>query len=166
MKKLKNIIFTDDISLYIDLYKSDILENLEANGIEATSEAIEQEAQYMIQADAEAQDLQKITGRVLAVGSCELWYGRQNGGRIFKDFTEALTTLAENYNTIYTERKNGALQLEAIHHDGVNYFKFYEISDTGEQFIKNHQFLDRKTLHEKLIKNKYVKALTVASLWG
>lgn len=166
MKKKKNIIFTDDLSLYIDLYKSDIIENLNEKEIKATSEAIEQEAQYMIEADAEAQDFQNITGRILAVGSCGLWYGRQNGGRIFKDFNEALQNLALDYNTIYTERKNGALQLEAIHHDGINYFKFYEISDKGEQFIINHQFLDRKTLHEKLIKNKYVKALTVVSLWG
>lgn len=48
---------------------------------------------------------EKHKGRVLAVGSCGLWYGRAKDGKIYKNLEDAVYSLVKDTNTLYTERK-------------------------------------------------------------
>lgn len=161
----KQVIFTDDIYDYTNEYKNEIIESLEDNGEEANDDTIYEEASRYIEWDCEdLKDALKIFdkthGRVLALGSLGLWYGRTQGGKIYKSLSEAIYSLVEDNNTLYYERTNGALRMEARHHDGRNYFVFYEITSKGEDYIYNHECeLSAQDLHKKLRQGGRSKAV-------
>jgi hypothetical protein len=161
----KHIIFMDDICDYIDEYKSDIIESLEDNDEEANDDNIYKEASRYIERDCD--DLKYALklfdskhGRVLALGSLGLWYGRAQGGKIYNTLSDAIYKLIEDSNTLYYERTNGALRMEARHHDGRNYFTFYEITSKGEDYIIKHECeLTARDLHKKLRQGGRSKAI-------
>lgn len=155
---MKRVIFNDNVCDYLEACKSDIIDNLESNGEEVNDNTIYEEAQRLINFDCEdLKEALKIydkqhNRRVLGIASLGLWNGRFKGGKILDNLSSALNA-CEDTNTLYCERKNGTLKLKAIHHDGTNYFSFYEITDKGERFIEQHTNMEREALHNALRKN-------------
>lgn len=169
MKK-QHIIFTDDICDYVSENREDIIASIKdttenSDGDNISEEAIYNEAQFLINMDCD--DLRQALklfdskhGRVLALGSLGLWYGRTQGGKIYNTLSDAIYKLIEDSNTLYYERTNGALRMEARHHDGRNYFTFYEITSKGEDYIIKHECeLTARELHKKLRQGGRSKAI-------
>lgn len=75
----------------------------------------------------ELKQVDKKVEKVLVKASLGLWYGRKEGKGAFDSLSEAVSICSEDHNVFFTARKNGVLQLEAVHHDGTNYFKFYKL---------------------------------------
>lgn len=91
--------------------------------------------------------------QVLVVADLGLWNGRRDGGRT-GDFHNLLFTACEDYNTLYYYPKDGHMALEAIHHDGTNYYKIYGLSAEGKHYVNSHQYDDDRTVHNHLLHNK------------
>ena len=172
---MKTTIYTDSVIDYIDNNRNDLVDYLKDSDREATDEEIQKLAYSEIEFEAnELLNMFKHYDKqhrhsVLVVGTFGLWYGKAQGGTIYKGL-DALTDLYEDVNTFYFNRKNGTLRLEAIHHDGTNNFAIYELTDKGEQYLLEHEYeLDRKTLHQRLRINgrsKAIKQGDFAEHWG
>lgn len=94
-------------------------------------------------------------GSYLIIASLGLWNGRFDGGKIIDGYlTEAIRACFEDYNRVYWQDKN--LKVEAIHHDGTNYFIIKKLTDRGIEFYNNHEWdMDDRTLHQKLFKDAH-----------
>ena len=94
-------------------------------------------------------------GSYLIIASLGLWNGRFDGGKIIDGYlTEAIRACFEDYNKVYWQDKN--LKVEAIHHDGTNYFIIKKLTDKGIEFYNNHYYdYDDRTLHQKLFKDAH-----------
>lgn len=142
MKK-EIVIYTDDLSEYIDAYGDDIKADLKANADddhEPTADEISDEASARIEADAD--DLREMLNaydknndfiKIIVVASFGLWYGRREARGEFKTLAEAVRRCFYDYNRLYFTAKNSTLNLCAIHHDGRNYYKFYAIDEHGKK---------------------------------
>lgn len=168
---MEHIIYTSDIFEYVETNKQEIIENLNDNEIEVNEDTIYNEAQNLCDFDYEClldqiKCFDKKHGhKILALATLGLWYGKVKGGKIFEDLESALSSAYEDTNTLFYKNKNATLELEARHHDGTNHFKFYELTDEGENWLLNNEDrYDRQTLHEKLLSNKYVRAITYSGL--
>lgn len=94
-------------------------------------------------------------GSYLIIASLGLWNGRFDGGKIIDGYlTEAIRACFEDYNKVYWQDKN--LKVEAIYHDGTNYFIIKKLTDRGIEFYNNHYYdYDARTLHQKLFKDAH-----------
>lgn len=170
---MKNTIFTSNVFEYIEQCKEYLIERLNDYGIENNENNLIEEAQDAIQVEFQSiEDTidwfdSKHKHKVLVVGTCGLWYGNVKGGKIYKDLQTALQSLYQDENELFFNKKNTTLELKAIHHDGTNHFKFYELTNKGEEFVLNYENeFDPRTLHTKLVKNGYVRAITFDKLYG
>ena len=136
-------IYDDNIIDYVYNYKKDIIASLKDNDIIVNDENIQAEAQAWIDSDAEY--LKEIITHydnyydnniIYIDASLGLWYGRKKAHKTVTSLYSGIFSLIQDVNTLYFMRKNGALTLKAIHHDGVNYFKFYRIVDGKKYAIK------------------------------
>jgi len=167
----RQVIYTDSVCDYVEAYKSDIIEQLEDNGFNKlviTSDMIYEQASSNIELDtSDLFDALKIFdrthGRVLALADLGLWNGRFKGGKITRNLSDAVTEASEDSNTLYYERKGATLSLEARHHDGTNYFVFYEVTSKGEDYIQRNECrLTREELHNELRKNGRTRKIDFA----
>ena len=137
------ILFNDDVIEYIEKNKADIAESIKEDDRYPTAEAIEEEAYSWIKTDwdylrddvATFDEVSQYT-KIIIEGDLGLWYGRRKIVAKCDTLFEALTKAMEDYNTLFFKNKNATLQLKAIHHDGVNYFKFYKVIKGKKYAIK------------------------------
>lgn len=139
------VIYNDDLSAYIDANKEYIKDFLNDMQIFINDETITEQAQSeIIEGYSEllndVANFDKTTqyNKILCVASLGLWYGTKKAQRYFKDLKSAL--YFEDQNKLYFKNKNSTLTLQAVHHDGVNIFKFYKIVDGKRYAIKNKDF--------------------------
>ena len=94
-------------------------------------------------------------GSYLIIASLGLWNGRFDGGKIIDGYlTEAIRACFKDYNKVYWQDKN--LKVEAIHHDGTNYFIIKKLTDRGIEFYNNHCYdYDDRTMHQKLFRDAH-----------
>lgn len=91
----------------------------------------------------------------LVTGKLGLWNGTQAGGKIFSDLTTAIYDMIANYEYAIYEDPYGNVTARCAHHDGVNHFKLYRISEKGEEWIeRNSLWNGRRYLCESLEKRK------------
>ncbi len=138
---MKKVIFTDDISDYIDINKDYIIDNFkEINGKEPNDDEITNEANNLLNYDCD--DFNALIDnfdkninylKIMIVASFGLWYGRRDGVYFAKTLSEAIYKACKDNNTFYFTAKNSTLNLCAIHHDGRNYYKFYAIDEHGKK---------------------------------
>ena len=140
-KNLK-IMYMDDIYTYQKLYKKDILEYLEEEGIDPHPNNIEDAAQQMIQDDYDyfiesvmRFDLSNYDKILISV-NLGLWNGRKSFIAYEKNLHDAIKKAFADINICYFKNKNSTLNIDASHHDGVNYFKFYVIRNNKKYAIK------------------------------
>ena len=139
------VIYNDDLYSFIEQYKKDIIEDLKNNDEIINDENIEKYARSIIDDDFYSvksalntiDNLNNGNVKILCVASLGLWYGRREGKKIFNSLSDAVFSLTEDYNTIYFKTKKSTLSLEAIHHDGTNNFKFYELRG-GKKYAINY----------------------------
>lgn len=74
--------------------------------------------------------------QILCCADFGLWYGRRQATANFNNLFTAFYKCIEDCNTVYYDNKNTTLKLKAIHHDGVNYYKFYKIVNNRKKAIK------------------------------
>ena len=83
--------------------------------------------------------VQEIKGTFVVSASLGLWNGTFVGGKIIKgNLWDACRACFEDYNTIYFKGKQ--LKVEAIHHDGNNYFTIKKLTEKGEEYYSNHYY--------------------------
>lgn len=130
---MKRIIYNDNIIDVIDENKSLLIDSLKDNDAEPTETNIINEAQSMI--DDDANNLRETIRnfdivnkyKILVVASLGLWYGCRAATKIFDSLECAIYPCLEDVNTIYFKKSNTTLTLDATHHDGNNNFKFYKV---------------------------------------
>ena len=129
-------LFYDDVNEYIDDFKEDIIETLKEDGIEATEDAIYEEAQHNI--DWALEDFKNglrffdnITDydSILIEATLGLWNRTVTGKATANKLYDAVFAYVEDYNLFYFKDKRSTLTLKATHHDGDNYFKFYKVKN-------------------------------------
>lgn len=147
MKKEK-VIYNDSLYDYIENNKSDIIEFLNEEGVDPTPNAIEDAAANMIDDDAlYLADLIKNFDKkikykkIVVVGVLGLWYGKRAVKAKFNDLHHAFYKCIEDTNKAYFIA-NSTLQLDAIHHDGINKFKFYKVVNGKQYAIKFDEFMN------------------------
>lgn len=95
--------------------------------------------------DAEEENLDIPTGRIVAFGVLGLWHGKVHGSRVLPEcrlsaILHAACRDSEEY-TVYYDSNDGEVKAKDVHHDGTNRYVFRElvsgISPEGEE-----QFLD------------------------
>ena len=74
--------------------------------------------------------------KIIVFANLGLWYGRRAGVKKFNTLFDAISFCTEDANKLFYTTKNSTLKLEAIHHDGVNYFKFYKLIKGKKYAIK------------------------------
>lgn len=107
--------------------------------------------------DAYWDDFQEFTHKTqqcLCIANLGLWHGRRDGG-MTGTFENLLYHALEDYsNSIYYFPKDGHMEIEAIHHDGTNYFKIYGLSEEGKRYVRNHECDEPRMVHNHLLRNK------------
>lgn len=89
----------------------------------------------------------------LIIANLGLWFGNRRGGKVVKGLWSAISSTLEDYNTIYQEGRT--LKVDAIHHDGTNYFEIYELTEKGEEWYnRNNDWRSREDICETLYNNK------------
>ena len=111
-------------------------------------------AQYL---DDERMNLDIPTdGRIICIADLGLWYGREQGYRIFGKNVN--TIFGQHYD--YTEWYSDGYNIRAIdsHHDGVNYYEFREIRE--DRNIQNllYAIYSGKKITRKML-NYYTRSL-------
>lgn len=118
------------------------------------------EAVYsMIEYDCEDFDTElkyasnKESGHWLMTADLGLWYGRREGGMVFDDVYTAIMQCLRNmdYFSIH-EDDYGNVRITGRHHDGINYYFLYRLSERGEEWYKNHTYSSRETVCRTLEK--------------
>lgn len=74
---------------------------------------------------------------VIAIASLGLWTGRRDGGKSGK-LGDLIYLACEDYNYLYYDREDGTFKLNAHHHDGTNYFTFYQLTKKGQEYLERH----------------------------
>lgn len=74
---------------------------------------------------------------VIAIASLGLWAGRRDGGKSGK-LKDLLLLACEDDNYLYYDREDGTFKLNAHHHDGTNYFTFYQLTKKGQAYLDKH----------------------------
>lgn len=74
---------------------------------------------------------------VIAIASLGLWSGRQDGGKSGK-LGDLIRLACEDDNYLYYDREDGTFKLNAHHHDGTNYFTFYQLTKKGQEYLDRH----------------------------
>lgn len=146
--KMKNYtIYNDDICAYIDENKNCIIESLKEIDLTINDENIFCEASTMIDNDADylkdliiSYDRKTNYNKILVVADFGLWYGRRKVTKYFKSLYDAFYRCVQDTNKVYFYRKNTTMLLNAIHHDGCNYFKFYKIINNKKYAISFDDF--------------------------
>ena len=148
-QKNKNIIiFNDDVADMIEKNKDIIIDNLNDYEMKICDANIYSEAHNMI--DEDAAELLTVLDRfdnnikydyILCVAVLGLWYGRRNAIAKFKTLKEAMQKCFYDINKIYFKNKNTSLQLESVHHDGVNHYKFYKVVNNKKYAIKLNEVI-------------------------
>lgn len=77
---------------------------------------------------------------VMVFADLGLWHGRVQGSK-FGKLASLMASMIQDYNYIYYNPENGTFVLEAIHHDGTNYFTIYPVTAEGLLYINKHHYL-------------------------
>ena len=94
--------------------------------------------------------------RVLVFGTAGLWTGRHAGGKVLPSLRKAIEEAwgrSIDYFTV-TSQENGVMLIEAIHHDGANYWEVKALTRHGELWYKNNennQDLSEEEMHNHLL---------------
>lgn len=150
------------VTLYDDLRYDvdDVMDDLEADGYEATekyaydliSDMLEDDLEYAKSLVDEAFD----GSRIWAFGTCQRWNGYYRGGSDYDDFDDFLSSVIDgvgySYLTIICD--NGHLYVTVSHHDGVNRYELKKMTKAGEAYIDNirHRDFDPKTVNREMTK--------------
>lgn len=67
-----------------------------------------------------------------------LWNGRAEGGKVISGLRRVFQMTSEDYTKIYI--KNKRLHVEAVHHDGTNYYDIKQLTERGENYYENHKY--------------------------
>lgn len=86
--------------------------------------------------------------RVLAIAELGLWNGPHDGGR-HGQLSALLGDACEDCNTLYYDKERKAFVLEAIHHDGTNWFTFYGLTQKGREYLDKHG--DSRETHQHVL---------------
>lgn len=89
----------------------------------------------------------------LVLADLGLWNGRADGGLIIKGIWNAICKCFEDYNKIYFDGKR--LKIQAVHHDGTNYFQIRELTDKGVEYWNNHPYMSDRELHQRLFNDSH-----------
>lgn len=96
-------------------------------------------------------------GQCLVHGYAGLWNGPSEGG-ILKTINgpSDLLEIAENCDEVKVViDPDEGLTVKGYHHDGTNTYHVYQLTDRGNAYVdKNSLFMDRRTLHHKLLGTK------------
>lgn len=132
-------ISTDDIKNYYDMSKDDIPTD---NDIDYFYQDIFEELKVNLE------EFNKQSNKFLMTGTCGLWYGRQQGGKVLEDLKDCIDSL---YDYTEIEYDNGIINIKTIHHDGTNYYQIQPLSTRGEKYFDRHYYeMSDRELHEKL----------------
>lgn len=147
-KQSKNIIiYSDDLNEYIENNNDVIIDYLNDNELsvnytnkaEAAASLIDED--WLELADAIKRFDNKIKyNKIYVEASLGLWYGRIKAHGSFTSLFNAVYKCCEDSNTFYFKNNNTTLQLDAIHHDGGNCFKFYKVVNGRKHAIKINEF--------------------------
>jgi len=86
-------------------------------------------------------------------GSCGLWYGREDGGKVVTGWKE-LCTVLNNMDYIAFSDVGGKLEIQCSHHDGTNYWEVREVTEKGARWYYDHEDEDRRAVVETLFYDK------------
>ena len=93
----------------------------------------------------------------VATGTCGLWYGKVDGGKLILGINTFMTLL-QDCDYIKIIDNDGRLLITCSHHDGTNHYELRELNDRGvDYYFKNDYRLDRKEMCERLFKQQYSK---------
>lgn len=94
--------------------------------------------------------------RFLLVGTAGTWRGRMSGGMIDRDLKTLIEKSVNNMDNITIKLVNGAIEIEACHHDGTNTWTIYALNSRAEKTMdKWEEQLSERDLHDKLNKGFY-----------
>lgn len=85
---------------------------------------------------------------VLVIADLGLWDGRKAGGKYGK-LNDMWDKLFEDSNSIYYNPENGTFVIEAVHHDGTNYFTVYLLTEEGVEYLEDDN--DYKEGHQHVV---------------
>lgn len=74
----------------------------------------------------------------LLTGSCGLWNGSHE--IIPHKFGDALSAIKKAYGScddLIVKQEDGVIKVEALHHDGSNYFEIHPLTEYGEKILKD-----------------------------
>lgn len=147
MQKLT--IYNDDINEYVTDNKQFIINSLNELELTINDENITAEAATMIDNDGDelkqmimSYDKTNKYDCVLCVADLGLWYGRRKASKHFKTLYDAFYTCVYDTNKVYFNKANQTLKLQACHHDGVNYYKFYKVINGKKYAINYNDFIN------------------------
>ena len=93
-------------------------------------------------------DFNKQANKFLMTGSCGLWYGRQQGGKVLEDLMDLINYLHDYAKITFDD---GVINVTTYHHDGTNYYQIRPLSSRGEKYFDNHYYtMSDDKLHDKL----------------
>lgn len=98
-------------------------------------------------------------------GTCGLWYGRVEGGKIINSYDELSEAWQKNDEfKIYD--KNGLFSIKSIHHDGTNLWTVKELTEKGKKYLSRHEGeVPDRILHEKLFSSPYSRNIHFADTY-
>lgn len=141
-KNLK-VLYLDDIYAYMDLYKNDILNYLNDEGIDPQPNNIKDCAYMLLDSDhdyilsiANDFDNNNSYDYILVCACLGLWYGKRKANAKFKTLKEALQHGSYDTNIIYFKNDKETLIKESAHHDGTNTYKYYFVKH-GKKYAIN-----------------------------
>lgn len=94
--------------------------------------------------------------QLLVCGSCGLWYGRVDGGKVITvdNLSDLWNDCGMCYIHLYDE--NGHFFVEVAHHDGTNCFEVKVLTEKGYEIYSDWEYdyryseLSEREIHEKL----------------
>ncbi len=88
----------------------------------------------------------------VVLASIGRWNGTFDGGTISEGMESVLRQCFEDYNHVYVDGRR--FKVEAVHHDGTNFFEIKELTQKGEAYFCRHEYdMEPRQLHAKLFSN-------------
>lgn len=89
----------------------------------------------------------------VVVGSVGRWNGTfEIEPKHFSTLEDAITACVQNCDYVVVNEMDGAIDIEAIHHDGHNYFKIHKLNEKGydthceDEDLNNEEYFDKFNL--------------------
>ena len=142
-------IWSNDMALYDFEATRQIVSDVECIDVsDVTDDAVYRHINddVCLSLDAEEENLDVQTGRIVAFATLGLWHGRAHGSRILPEqrlsaILHAACRDSEEY-TVYYDTEDGEVKAKDVHHDGTNHYLFRELvsgisPDDEEEFLES-----------------------------